>query len=61
MSDYQDNTNILTVIWISLVLELDHNLLSTILLVKKYVEVFLKKVDQLSKIIVEKKVFSLTN
>lgn len=45
----------------SWVLELDHNLLRTISLAKKDVEVFLKKASQLLEIIVDKEIFDLAN
>ena len=41
--------------------ELRHNLLSTILLAKKGIEVFLRKVGQPSEIIVDNEVFGLAN
>lgn len=45
----------------SWVLKLGHNLLSTIPLVRKAIEVFLRKASQPSKIIVDEEVFGLAN
>ena len=61
MSDLKSNTNTLMVINVSWAPKLDQNLLSTILLAKKGIEVFLKKVSQPSEIIVDDEVFGLAN
>lgn len=61
INDYQNNINILRITNISWALELNHNLLNIILLVKKIVEIFLRKKDQLSKIVVNEEIFSLAN
>lgn len=59
MSDYKSNSNILTVTNMSWVLEHGYNLFSTILLARKSVKAFLRKVVLLSEIIVNKKIFGL--
>lgn len=59
INDHQDNINTLTVTNVSWVPKLEHNLLSTIFLAKKDVEMFLRKADQFSKIIIYKEIFSL--
>ena len=56
-----DNINILTVTNVNCVLELSHNLLSTIFLARKDVEIYLRKTGQLSKIIIDKEVFGLVD
>ena len=61
MSDLKGNINTLTVTNVSWAPELGHNLLSTIPLAKKSVELFLRKTGQTSKIIVDKEVFDLVN
>lgn len=61
ISDLKDNINILTVIYMSWALELNHNLLNTILLVKKGVKIILKKASQSSEIIIDEKIFGLAN
>lgn len=61
MSDLKDNTNILTVINVSWIPELSHNLLNTILLARKDIEMFFRKTDQPSEIIVNKEIFDLAN
>ena len=61
MNDHQSNTNTLIVINMNWVLKLGHNLLNTISLAKKGVEVFLKKAGQLSKIVIDEEVFNLAD
>lgn len=61
MSNLKGNINTLTVINISWVPKLDHNLLNIIPLVWKGVEVLLRKAGQPSKNIINDKVFGLTN
>lgn len=61
MSDFKDNTNTLMVTNMSWAPKLGHNLLSIILLVKKNIEIFLKKAGQPSKIVVDDKVFDLAD
>lgn len=51
MNDLQDNTNILTVINVSWTPKLGHNLLSTIPLAKNSIEVFLRKIVSLQRLL----------
>ena len=61
LSDYDDNITILTVTNMSWALQLDHNLLSTILLAKKSIDVSLRKAGQPSEIIADDEVFGLAD
>lgn len=61
ISNHQDRTNTLTVINVSLVLELDYNLLNIISLTRKGIEIFLRKANHSSEIIVNEKIFRLVN
>ncbi len=61
MSDLKSNINTLTVTNVSWAPELGHNLLSTIPLARKRVEVFLRKTCQHSEIVVDEEVFGLAN
>ena len=61
MSDLNGNIDSLIVTNLSQVPELGHNLLSTILLARKGIEVFLRKAGQPSEIIVDEKIFALAN
>ena len=61
MSDLKGNTNTLTVTNVSWAPKLGHNLLSTIPLAKKGVEVFLRKAGQPSEIVVDDEVFGLAD
>ncbi len=57
MSDLKGNINTLTVTNVSWTPELGHNLLNTIPLARKGIEVFLRKAGQPSKIVVDEEVF----
>ena len=61
MIDLTHNVNTLTVTNMSWVPKLDHNLLNTILLARKCVEVCLRKTDQPLEIVVDEKVFGLAD
>lgn len=61
ISDHQGNINILTVTNMSRALELSHNLLNTMLLARKVVEIFLRKAGQPSKIIIDEEIFDLAD
>ena len=61
MTDLTDYVNTLTVTNVSWVLELDHNLLSTIPLARKGIEVCLRKAGQPSEIVVDEEVFGLAD
>lgn len=61
ISDLQNNMNILIVNNISQALDLCYNLYSTIFLVKKSVEKFLKKFGQFPQIVIDKKVYRIVN
>ena len=61
INDLKDNTNILTITNVSWASELGYNLLNTISLARKDVEVFLRKASQPSEIIVDEETFGLAN
>ena len=61
MTDCTGNIHTSTITNMSWRSELDYNLLSTILLARKSVEVSLKKAGQPSKIVIDKKVLGLAN
>lgn len=57
----KNNMNILTITNVSWAPELSHNLLSTIFLAKKSIEIIFKKAGKLLKIIIDKYIFGLAN
>lgn len=61
MIDLIGNVNTLTGFYMSWAPVLGHNLLSTIALARKCVKVCLEKAGQLSKIIIDKKIFRLAD
>ncbi len=61
MSDLKGNINTLTVTNVSWAPELGHNLLSTIPLARKGIEVFLRKAVQPSEIVVDEEVYCLAD
>lgn len=61
ISDLQDKVNILTVTNVSWVSDLSHNLLSTIPLAKKSIEMFLKKTRQPTEIVIDEEIFGIAN
>lgn len=61
ISDLKDIVNTLTVTHISYTLKLRYNLLSTILIAKKNIKVFLRKTSQHFEIIIDINIFGLVN
>lgn len=61
LSNIEGNITILTITNVNQVLQLGHNLLKTITLAKKGIEIFLKKNGLLFEIIADNKVFELAN
>lgn len=61
LSNHKNNITIFIITNMSWILQFSQNLLSNLLLAKKSIEVFLKKVDQLFVMIADNKIFELAD